>query len=31
MKIDLNNETLIFQLLTVRTYDGTAETYVEQK
>ena len=29
MKFDILNETFIFKLLTVRTYDGTAETYEE--
>ena len=29
MKFDVYNETLNFQLLTVRTYYGTAETYEE--
>ena len=29
MEYDVKNETLIFQLSTVRTYDGTSETYEE--
>ena len=29
IKFDVKKETLIFQLLTVRTDDGTAETYKE--
>ena len=28
-KFDVKNETWIFQLFTVRTYDGTAKTYEE--
>ena len=28
-KFDVYNVTLIFQISTVRTYDGTAETYEE--
>ena len=29
MKFDKKKETLIFQISTVHTYDGTAETYEE--